>query len=44
MYYCKLKNNVKNELMCDKCIINNLNKFIKTTIKINNKLYKKIIK
>ena len=27
--------------MCDKHIINNLNKFIKTAIKINNKLYKK---
>ena len=43
--YCyKLKNNVKNVFMCDKCIINNLNKYIKATIEINNKLYKKVIK
>ena len=44
IYYYKLKNNIKNKFMHDKCVINNLNKFIKTVIKINNKLYKKIIK
>ena len=44
MYYHKLKDKVKNRFMYNKCLINNLNKFIKTAIKINNKLYKKIIK
>ena len=44
MYYCKLKNNVKNEFMCDKCVINNLNEFMKTAIEIDNKLYEKIMK
>ena len=44
MYYCKLKNNVKNKFMCDKHVINNLNEFIKIIIEINNKLYKKIMK
>ena len=44
MYYCKLKNNVKNEFMHDKCVIDNLNKFIKIIIKIDNKLYKKVMK
>ena len=43
--YCyKLKNNVKNEFMHDKCVINNLNKLIKIAIEIDNKLYKKIMK
>ena len=40
MYHHKLKNNVKNEFMCDKHIFNNLKKLIKIAIKINNKLYK----
>ena len=40
MYYYKLKDNVKDEFMCDKCILNNLKKFIKIAIEINNKLYK----
>ena len=40
MYYYKLKNNVKNKLMHDECVINNLHEFIKIIIKINNKLYK----
>ena len=44
IYCCELKNNIKNKLMCNKCVINNLNKFIKTVIKINNKLYKKVMK
>ena len=44
IYHYKLKNNVKNEFMHDKCMINNLNKFIKAAIEIDNKLYKKIMK
>ena len=45
MMYChKLKDNIKNEFMCDKCVIDNLNKLIKTAIKINNKLYKRVMK
>ena len=44
MYCCKFNKNVKNELICDKCVINNLNKFTRIVIEINNKLYKKIIK
>ena len=44
MYYYKLKNNIKNKLIHNKHMINNLNKLIKTVIKINNKLYKKVIK
>ena len=44
MYCYKLKNNVKNELMHDKCVIDNLNKFMKAAIEIDNKLYKKVMK
>ena len=44
MYCCELKNNIKNEFMCDKCVINNLNKFIKAVIEIDNKLYKRVMK
>ena len=46
IYYYKLKNNIKNKFMYNKCVINNLNKFIKTIIEIeiDNKLYKKVIK
>ena len=40
MYHYKLKNNVKNKLMCDRHVINSLNKFMKAAIEINNKLYK----
>ena len=40
IYYYKLKNNVKNEFMCDRHIFNNLKKLITAAIKINNKLYK----
>ena len=40
MYYYKLKNNVKNEVMHDEHVINSLNKLIKIIIEINNKLYK----
>ena len=44
MYCHKLKDNIKNELMCDEHVINNLNKFIKAAIKIDNKLYKRAMK
>ena len=44
MYHHELKNNIKNELMCNRHVINNLNEFIKIAIKINNKLYKKVMK
>ena len=44
MYCCELKDNVKNKLMCDRCVINNLNEFIKAAIEINNKLYKRVMK
>ena len=44
IYYYELKNNVKNKFMHDKHVINNLNKFIKAAIKINNKLYKRVMK
>ena len=45
MMYChELKNNVKNELICNKCVIDNLNEFMKTAIEIDNKLYKRVMK
>ena len=44
MYYYKLKNNIKNKLMHDRHVINNLNKFIKAAIEIDNKLYKRVMK
>ena len=44
MYYYKLKNNIKNKFIYDKHMINNLNKFIKIAIEIDNKLYKKVMK
>ena len=44
MYHCKLKDNVKDEFMCDKCVINSLNEFIKAAIKIDNKLYERVMK
>ena len=44
MYYCELKNNVKDKLMCDRHVINNLNEFMKAAIEINNKLYKRVMK
>lgn len=39
-----LKNNVKNEMMRDGRIIQNLKTMIKMTIDLNNKLYERIIK
>ena len=44
MFYKGLKNNIKNELLCYKGIINNINNLIYVLIKINNKLYKRVIK
>ena len=44
MYCCELKNNVKNELMHDEHMINNLNELMKAAIKIDNKLYEKVMK
>ena len=44
MYHYKLKNNIKNKFICDKCVLNNLKEFMKVVIKINNKLYKQIMK
>ena len=45
MMYCHgLKDNVKDELMCDGCVINSLNEFMKAAIEIDNKLYKKVMK
>ena len=44
MYYHELKNNIKNKFMHDEHMINNLNEFIKAAIKINNKLYKRVMK
>ena len=44
MYCHELKNNIKNELMHDEHVINNLNKLIKAAIKIDNKLYERVMK
>ena len=44
MYHHELKDNIKNKFMCDKHVINNLNKLIKAAIEINNKLYKRVMK
>ena len=44
MYWCELKDNIKDELMCDRQIISDMNDLIKIIIKIDNKLYKKIMK
>ena len=44
MYHHELKDNVKDELMHDEYMINNLNEFMKAAIKIDNKLYEKVMK
>ena len=44
MFKRGFKNNVKNELLCYKEIINSINNLIRVLIKINNKLYKQAIK
>ena len=43
IYQQGLKESVKDELIRYKRVINNLEQLIKTTIEINNKLYKKAI-
>ena len=43
MYWHRLKDNIKDELMCDKWIISNMNDLTKAVIKIDNKLYKRIM-
>ena len=44
MYHHELKDNVKDELMCDRHVINNLNELTKAAIEIDNKLYKRAMK
>ena len=44
MFYKGFKNNVKNKLLYYKKIINNINSLIRVLIKVNNKLYEKVIK
>ena len=39
MFRKKLKNNVKNTLLRNKKIINNIKSLIRAIIKVNNKLY-----
>ena len=40
MFRKKLKNNIKKKLMCYNRIINDLDNFMKTFIKLNDELYK----
>ena len=44
MYCCGLKNNIKDELMCDRHVIDSLNELTKAAIEINNKLYERVMK
>ena len=44
MFQRKLKNNVKNELMRYEKRIRTFENFIKTAIKLNDKLYERVIK
>ena len=44
MFRKGLKNNVKDELLYYKKIINSINSLIRALIKVNNKLYKRAIK
>ena len=44
MFRKGLKNNVKNELLRYKGIINSINSLIYALIKVDNKLYKRVIK
>ena len=44
MYHHKLKNNIKDELMHDEHMIDNLNEFTKAAIEIDNKLYERVMK
>jgi len=44
MFRRKFKNNLKNKLICDNKIINNIFNLIIIIINFDNKLYKKVIK
>ena len=44
MYWYELKDNIKDELMHNRWVINDMNDLIKTVIEIDNKLYEKVIK
>ena len=44
MFWRRVKNNVKNELMRTGTFIENFEKLIKQTIEIDDKLYKRTIK
>ena len=44
MFRKKLKDNIKNELFRYKRIINSINSLIRVLIKVDNKLYKRVIK
>ncbi len=44
MFRQNLKNNLKDEIMCDKKILNDIFNLIKIVINLNDKLYKKVIK
>ena len=44
MYCHELKNNIKDKLMHDRHMIDSLNELIKAAIKIDNKLYKRVMK
>jgi len=44
MFQQDFKNNLKNKIMRNKKILNNIFNFIKVAINFNNKLYKRAIK
>ncbi len=44
MFRQNLKNNLKNEIMCNEKRISDMFDLIKVVIDFNNKLYKKVIK
>jgi len=44
MFQQDLKNNFKDEIMCDKKRINDMFNFIEVVINFNDKLYKKVMK
>ena len=44
MYHHELKDNIKDKLMHDRHVIDNLNEFTKAAIEIDNKLYERAMK
>ncbi len=44
MFRRNLKNNLKNEIMCDKKTLNDMFDLIEVVIDLDDKLYKKVIK